>query len=94
MKISADKKFAMFERCNANRTEKWVEILNLTKISSIQERRFGKDVYNNNPGKRHGYLVYVEGGDANGFWINDSELQVLLNEGIFGEFLESFNYNH
>lgn len=86
MKISADKKFAMFDRCNANSKENWVEILNLTKISSIQERRFGKGVYNNQPGKRYGYLVYVEGGNANGFWINDSELQVLLKEGVFGEF--------
>ena len=91
MKISADKKFAMFERINNQTNEKWIEILNLTKISSIQERRC---VYNNQPGKRYGYLVFVDGGDKNGFWINDSELQVLLNEGIFGEFLENFNYNH
>ena len=90
MKISADKKFAMFDRCNANSKENWVEILNLTKISAVKEYRYGKGVYNNAPGRRQGYLVFVEGGDENGFWINDKELQILFNEGIFGK----FNDNH
>jgi len=89
MKISKDKKFAMFNRSNGNTGEKWTEILNLTKISSIQERRYGKGVYNNDPGRRNGYLVFTDGGgEEGGFWINDYEFDQLIKLGLFGEFSE------
>ena len=88
MKISKDKKFAMFNRFNGSTDEKWIEILNLTEISSIKEYRYGKGVYNNNPGRRQGYLVFTNNCDAEGFWINDYEFNQLIKLGIFGEFSE------
>jgi len=88
MKISTDKKFAIFDRYNKKTGEKWTEILNLTKISAVKEERYGKGIYNNAPGKRYGYLVFVEGGNAGGFWIDDNEFTQLMKLGIFGKFSE------
>ncbi len=84
MKISADKKFALLERCNKKTHEAWYEILNLTKISSITEHRYGKGVYNGEPGRRHGYDVFTEGGHQYGQWISDVEFKYLLDNGFFG----------
>ena len=84
MKISKDKKFASFERSLNNSL--WTEILNLTKITAVQENRICKEVYGNKPGKRHGYRVYAEGGPKNGFWINDAEFTYLFSNGFFGNF--------
>ena len=86
MKVTTDKKFAIFDRNNGKTGERWTEVLNLTKISTIKEYRYGKGVYNNAPGRRQGYLVFVDGGDVEGLWINDYEFDQLMKMGIFGEF--------
>ena len=85
MKISKGKKFASFERSLID-GKSWIEILNLTKITAVQEHRICKQVYGNEPGKRHGYIVYAEGGPQNGFWINDAEFNYLFSNGFFGNF--------
>lgn len=84
MKISADKKFAFFERSLNGKS--WIEILNLTKISTVQEYRICRRIYSNDPGKRQGYKVYTEGGSQEGFWINDAEFNYLFSNGFFGNF--------
>lgn len=86
MKFSKDNRFAFFERSLNGKS--WTEILNLTKIVSVQEYRICRQVYSNDPGKRNGYKVYVEGGSNEGFWINDLEFNTLLKAGIFGEIEE------
>lgn len=84
MKISSDKKFAFFER-SLTTGSPWIEILNLTKITAVQEHRICTHKYSNDSGKLHGYKVYAEGGPQDGFWINDAELNELINVGIFGK---------
>lgn len=76
--FNADKTMVMVNRCNRKTGETWSEILNLKEIVSIQENRYGKSVYQDNPGKRRGYLVYLKGGNVDGFWIDDREYNEII----------------
>ena len=83
--FNAEKTMVMLGRCNRDTKEEWSEILNLNEIASIQENRCGKSVYQDNPGKRRGYLVYLKGGNADGFWINDDEYIFIVKALGFNE---------
>ena len=52
--------------------ERWTEVINLKHISSIEEHRIGQSYWNNRPGHRHGYEVFMSNKKAY-IWINDSE---------------------
>lgn len=79
VRFNADKTMMIVNRHNSYTGEKWTEVLNLKEIVSIQECRCGKSVYQDNPGKRRGYLVYLKGGNnTDGFWINEEEYAEII----------------
>ena len=72
------KNLVILSRIHRGTKEKWTEFFNVNEIVCAKEHRVSQGVYNNDPGKRVGYDIYLKGGHT--IWVSDVEYEEICNK--------------